>query len=54
MAGDDDQWVVYAIDFGCDCCSYLPCRIFATKVEAERWVAEARNPGNYEIIEKKW
>ena len=50
MAGDD-QWAVYVIDVGCDCCSYLACATFATRAEAERWVAEARDPSNYFIEE---
>lgn len=48
---DDDQWAVYIIDAGCDCCSYLVRAVFDTKAEAERWVAEARDPSIYQIEE---
>lgn len=47
----DDQWAVYAIDVGCDCCSYLAVATFDTKAEAEQWVAEASDPSNYLIEE---
>jgi len=47
--GVDDRWVVYAIDVGCDCCSYLAVATFATEAEAERWVAGARDPSNYHV-----
>lgn len=50
MAGDD-QWAVYVIDVGCDCCSYLVRAIFDTKAEAERWVAESLRPSDYYIEE---
>jgi hypothetical protein len=45
------QFVVYAIDVGCDCCSYIAAATFDSKVDAERWVAESRDPSNY-IVEE--
>ena len=47
----DTEFVVYAIDVGCDCCSYVAVATFNSQAEAERWVAESRDPGNYEIEE---
>lgn len=48
---EDFEWAVTQIDAGCDCCSYLVRALFHTREEAERWVAEARDPSNYEIGE---
>jgi hypothetical protein len=47
----DSEFVVYAIDVGCDCCSYIAAATFGSKADAERWVAETRDPSNYHIEE---
>lgn len=51
MVDGELRWVVSDIDPGCGCCSYVPVGYFWSKQEAERWVAEARDPSDYDIEE---
>jgi len=48
---DSPQWVVTAVDAGCDCCSYVAVAAFDSLVEAEAYVARHGDSSNYVIEE---
>lgn len=54
MSDDEEgpqQWVVTAIDAGCDCCSFVAVASFDSRSEAESYIAGTGDRKNYVIEE---